>query len=146
MDRRHHERQVIEIFPSEAIWALGLLNGFPKLIPCEVRSYKNKKPRSLLQAAAREVALRPLLGFVERFGSGVELPLRRWSEQVADYACFISADNRNGRTVRKGKGFDDPVESGLAFLTTMTFVGGLSHTWGDGTDGSIVGPGLLRDD
>ena len=119
-------------------------NGFPTLKSCEVRSYKNKKPRSLLQASAHEMALRPLLGFVKCFESGVGMPLRHWSEQIADYACAIAADKRNGGTVRKGKGFDDPIESGLAFLTAVTFVGGLSHTWGDGTDGTIVGPGLLR--
>ena len=69
--------------------------------------------------------------------------MHRWSDQIADYACKIAADKRNGGIVRKGKGFDDPIESGLAFLTAVIFVGGLSHTWGDGTDGTIVGPGLL---
>ena len=145
IDRKHHERQVIEIFPSEAIWSLGLLNGYPSLKPCDVRSYKNKKPNSLVREVALETALRPLLGFVECFGSQVGLPLRRWCEQLADYACAIAADKKKGDTVRKGKGFDDPIESGLAFLTAVSFVGGLSHTWGDGSDGTIVGPGLLQE-
>jgi hypothetical protein len=34
----------------------------------------------------------------------------------------------------------------LALLTAVTFVGGLSHTWDDGTDGTIVGPGLLPEE
>lgn len=98
-----------------------------------------------MRAAAREAAIKPLLGFVDRFGPEVGLPLLRSCEQVADYSCNIAADKRNAEHVRKGKGFDDPVESGLAFLTAMTFVGGMSHAWGDGTDGTIVGPGPLRE-
>jgi hypothetical protein len=58
--------------------------------------------------------------------------------------CTIADDTRNSGTARKGKEFDDPIESGLAFLTAFSFVGGFSHTWGDGSDGTIVGPGLLR--
>lgn len=144
MDRSRHERQVIEIFPSEAIWSLGLQSGYPGVKPFEVRSYKNKKPSRLVREAALETALRPLLGFVECFGSQIGLPLRRWGEQAAEYACAIAADKKDVGAVRKGKGFDDPIESGMAFLTAVSFVGGLSHTWGDGTDGTIVGPGRFR--
>jgi hypothetical protein len=144
VDRSPHERQVIEIFPSEAIWSLGLLSGFPSMKVCDVRSYKKKTPRSLVQDVALATALTPLLGFVECFGSQVVLPFRSWCEQVAEYACAIAADTRNSGAVRKDKGFDDPIESGLAFLTAVSFVAGFSHTWGDGSDGTIVGPGLLR--
>jgi hypothetical protein len=143
MNRTKHERQVIEIFPSEAIWSLGLLNGFAGRTPVEVRSYKNKQPSCVAREAALEAALRPLLGFVECFGSQVGLRLRRWSKQIAEYACTVAADKKKAGTVRKGKGFDDPIESGIAFLTAVSFVGGLAHTWGDGSDGTIVGPGLL---
>jgi hypothetical protein len=100
--------------------------------------------RSLVQDVALATALTPLLGFVECFGSQVALPFRSWCEQVAEYACAIAADTRNSGAVRKDKGFDDPIESGLAFLTAVSFVAGFSHTWGDGSDGTIVGPGLLR--
>jgi hypothetical protein len=144
LDRTRHDSQVIEIFPSEAVWSLGLQRGFPSVKPSEVRSYKNKKPSRLVREEAMEVALRPLMGFVECFGSQIGLPLRRWSEQTAEYACSIAADKKGGDAVRKGKGFDDPIESGMAFLTAVSFVGGLSHTWGDGSDGTIVGPGPLR--
>lgn len=144
MDRSSHERQVIEIFPSEAIWSLGLMGGFANLSPSDIRSYKTKKPSSLLREFAEKTALRPLLGFAECFEAQISLPLRRWSEQIADYACAIATDKRDGGTVRKGKGFDDPIESGIAFLTAVSFVGGVYHAWGDGTDGTIVGPGQLQ--
>lgn len=144
-DRNRHERQIIEIFPSEAIWSLGLLDSFPQnLNPKEVRSYKNKKTRSLNRANAMETALMPLLGFVTRFQSEARLPWYSWSQQVAEYACNTAVDERNPGSVRTGKGFDDPIESGIAFLTAVSFVGGLSHMWGDGSDGTIVGPGLLQ--
>lgn len=143
MDRTSHQRQVIEIFPSEAIWSLGLMGGYPNFCPSEVRSYKKKKPSSLPRDAALEVALRPLLGFAQCFESQLFLPLSHWSEQIADYACAIAGDKKSSETVRKGKGFDDPIESGLAFLTAVSFVGGVYHVWGDGTDGTIIGPGRL---
>ena len=69
LDRSSHDRQVIEIFPSEAIWSLGLQGGFPDLEPCEVRSYKKKKPSSLVREAALLSAMKPLLGFDECLGS-----------------------------------------------------------------------------
>jgi Protein of unknown function (DUF429) len=145
MDRSSHERQVIEIFPSEAIWSLGLQGGFPETRPSDVRSYKKKEPRSFGREEAMDTAIRPLLGFVECIEQQVRLPVRRWSEQIAEYACRIATDEHNVEHVRKGKGFDDPIESGIAFLTAVSFVGGSFHTWGNGTDGTIVGPGSLRE-
>ena len=65
LDRNSHERQVIEIFPSEAIWSLGLMNGFLNLSPDNIRSYKKKKPGSLSHATAIETALRPLFGLFD---------------------------------------------------------------------------------
>jgi hypothetical protein len=43
--------------------------------------------------------------------------------------------------VSKGKGFDDPIESGIALLTSVAFLVDLFHVWGDGSDGTVVGPG-----
>jgi hypothetical protein len=143
MDRTIHERQVIEIFPSEAIWSLGLQGGFPGTTPSDVRSYKKKKPTSFGQEEAMDTAMRPLLGFAKCFESQVGLPVRRWSEQIAEYACPIATDNHDVRLVRKGKGFDDPIESGIAFLTAVSFVYELFHPWGVPSDGTIVGPGFL---
>jgi hypothetical protein len=144
IDRSSHQRQVIEIFPSEAIWSLGLLGGYADQCPGEVRSYKNKKPSSLSREVAVETALRPLLGFAKCFERQLSLPLRNWSEQIANYACDIAKDKKNSNVVRKGKGFDDPIESGIAFLTAVSFIGRAYHAWGNGSDGTIVGPGCLQ--
>jgi hypothetical protein len=82
-----------------------------------------------------------LSGFTPLFDSPLvsRLPVPRWAEQIADYACGVALDD--GGTVSKGKGFDDPIESGIALLTGIAFVVGSFHAWGDGSDGTIVGPG-----
>jgi hypothetical protein len=143
-DRRRHTFQVIEVFPSEAIWALGVLNGYPSMTSQDVRRYKLKKPSSLELSAARRQALAPLLGFAEYFGNDSPLPFRRWCDDIASFACAVATDARRIDVVRKGKGFDDPIDSGIAFLTAVTFASEAAHAWGDGTDGTIVGPGILR--
>lgn len=135
-------RDVIEIFPSEAIWSLGLSGLYAGRTPEEVRSYKTKG--SLNIVCTKEQALGPFAGFerlLEEPGS-TRLPLEAWIWSIVEYACRI-ATVQGGNIVSKGKGFDDPIESGIAFLTGVSFVTGAYHEWGDGTDGTIVGPGRL---
>ena len=143
MDRSSQQRQVIEIFPSEAIWSLGLMGGFPNLCPGEVRSYRTE-PSSLLREVAVETARQAPPRIRQMLLVQLPLPLHNWSEQVASYACDIAKDKKGDDKVRKGKGFDDPIESGIAFFTAVSFVGRAYHAWGDGTDGTIVGPGRLQ--
>ncbi len=82
-----------------------------------------------------------LSGFMQLLDSPLvsHLPASRWAEQIADYACGVALDD--GGTVSKKKGFDDPIESGIAQLTGIVFLGGNFHAWGDGSDGTVVGPG-----
>jgi len=139
---RASARDVIEIFPSEAIWSLGLSGYYTDRTSEEIRSCKSKGSLSI--GCAMEQALGPLAGFERLFEErcSTRLPLRRWKDSIAEYACRI-ASVQGGSMVRKGKGFDDPIESGIAFLTGASFIVGAYHSWGDGTDGTIVGPGLL---
>ncbi len=141
-DRRLHNRNIIEIFPSEAIWSLGLLGAYPSITSQDVRAYKSKKPHSLAIRLAEEQALRPLSGFVRLLERGAvgTLPIQHWIEQIAAHARGVAL-HRQGDAVTKGKGFDDPIESGIAFLTGVAFALGRFHAWGDGSDGTIVGPG-----
>jgi hypothetical protein len=134
---------VVEVFPSEAIWALGILGGYPGCDSRWVREYKAKKPRRLEVVAAREVARRPLGGFMLPLctgGLGRET-VGAWLDAIAD-AAVLCATGRDG-DVRKSKAFDDEIDSGIAFLTAAAFALGESHVWGDGSDGTIVGPGRL---
>ena len=45
--------------------------------------------------------------------------------------------------MHKGKGFDDPIDSGIAALTCVAYAIGRYHIFGDGSDGTIFGPGSL---
>jgi hypothetical protein len=145
--RNQTSRQVIEIFPSEAIWSLGVLGHFGDASPADLRLYKRKG--RLTVADAMQQASSPLNGFSSLLAAChwiSPLPVSSWIRQLATYACFTSPAKGEPTHVRKSKAFDDPIESGLSFLTAVTFAFGCHHLHGDGTDGTIVGPGLMAAD
>lgn len=136
-------RGVIEIFPSEAIWSLGLQAAYGPHDSRHVRAYKAEAPRSLGPTDAFEIARRPLLGFrppLRTAGLDAHV-LDTWIDTIAR-AAVDRATTRTG-DVRKHKAFDDPIDSGIGFLTAVACALGAWHAWGDGTDGTIVGPGRL---
>lgn len=140
-------RQIIEIFPSEAIWSLGVLGHFGDANPADFRLYKQKG--RLTVADAMQQASLPLNGFSSLLapGHGIpSLPISAWIRQLATHACFPPPARGEVTHVRKGKAFDDPIDSGLAFLTAVSFALGCHHLHGAGTDGTIVGPGLMAVD
>ena len=98
------ERQIIEIFPFEAIWSLGLLNSFPIVKPCEVRSYKKKKPSSMVRDVALETALKPLMGFVECFESRLGLKQVYSSRRLMVCVCAGMGGARDGWAVAEATG------------------------------------------
>ena len=140
-------QQVIEIFPSEAIWALGVTGCYGVSDSRTVRAYKMRKPRTLPQNEAFRMACKPLEGFRQllstpgagRLDSDV---LDAWIEAIAANACAVSNSRQDG-IIAKDKGFDDPIDSGIAFLTAVAYSVGRFHVWGNGNDGVIVGPGEL---
>lgn len=136
---------IIEIFPSEAIWALGLLGHYPELTSQEVRAYKSKQDRVMSVQQALAVATRPLNGFSRMFerGGGIEATVvAAWIDELARNAVSYARSKDPG-FVLKGKGFDDPIDTGIAALTCVAYALGDHHLFGDGTDGAIVGPGKL---
>jgi hypothetical protein len=136
-------RGIVEVFPSEAIWALGLLGAYGELGSSAVRAYKAKTPRMLPVAEAHTVARRPLEGFLLPLRDG-GLPAgtaRAWIDQIVGEAIDLATNS--GGAIRKSKRFDDPIDSGIAFLTAAACALGQFHEWGDGPDGTIVGPGRL---
>jgi hypothetical protein len=84
-----HDRQLIEIFPSEAIWSLGIQGRYPGSGSSEVRAYKKPKPRLISRQQARDQAMATLSGFTHLFNSSLSLrlPVAQWAGQIADYAC-----------------------------------------------------------
>lgn len=133
-------RTVLEVFPSEAIWALGVAGHYGRHGSDHVRAYKAKQPRTLAPAEARKVAAAPLAGFVPVLvAGGLAKPgVDAWTRKLVAHVCK-EATRADGE-VGKGKRFDDVIDSGLAFLTAVAFATGQAHVWGDGHDGAIVGP------
>jgi len=137
-------RGLVEVFPSEAIWALGCLGAFGELDSATVRAYKAKTPRRLALDEAHAVARRPLEGFLTSLRAG-GLPAETanaWIDQITATAVDLATRARDGQ-VRKSKAFDDTIDSGIAFLTAVACALREFHEWGDGNDGTIVGPGRL---
>lgn len=140
-----HDRQLIEIFPSEAIWSLGVQGQCGSRTSSEVRAYKMAKPKRVTQPEAKDQAMAALSAFVSLFDSPLisGLPVARWAEQIADYTCGVALDDSS--TVGKGKGFDDLIESCIALLTGIAFLVGNFHAWGDGSDGTVAGLGRFSE-
>lgn len=136
-------RGVVEVFPSEAIWALGLLGCYGDQSSSTVRSYKRRLPRRIGVEAARSIARRPLEGFLPLLAEGgIDHEIvSRWIDQIV--AESLERSRTGDGDVRQSKAFDDPIDSGIAFLTSVACAVGLFHEWGDGRDGTIVGPGKL---
>jgi len=138
------DKGIIEIFPSQAIWALGILGHYAATSK-DVRAYKSKTDKVMKSDDAFQIAQRPLLGFCELLSQqGVLEPdlVREWMTTIAQNAVDCSPGRELG-LVHKGKGFDDPIDSGIAALTCVAYSLGLFHIFGDGTDGTIIGPGKL---
>jgi hypothetical protein len=133
----------VEVFPSEAIWALGILGAYGELDSPTVRAYKAKMPRRLALDDAYTIARRPLQGFLAPLRAA-GFPVKTasaWIDQIGAEAVRL-ATARDGQ-VLKSKSFDDPIDSGIAFFTAVACALGQFHEWGDGADGTIVGPGRL---
>jgi predicted nuclease with RNAse H fold len=144
-DKRQPMRGAIEIFPSEAIWALGTLGHYPDLTSKEVRAYKSKNDRVMSTEESLGIAARPFLGFsrilegCDRIDSSI---VASWIDELADHAVACSR-HEGSDLVHKGKGFDDAIDSGIAALTCVAYALGQHHLFGNGTDGVIIGPGQL---
>lgn len=122
---------------------MGIPGCYGESIPPAVREYKAKYPRRLGSREARSIARRPLQGFVTLLAqAGVAAAtVEAWIDEIVE-KCVAWSSTGDGE-VRKSKRFDDPIDSGIAFLTAVACSLDLWHAWGDGSDGAIVGPGKL---
>jgi hypothetical protein len=133
------ERTVIEIFPAEAIWALGVGGFFGRDAPDSIRLYKCLEGSHVTLEDASEWAARPLRGFIPLLG-GV-LDVAPVINTLVNWAC---EDATPERTLVLTKRYDDLVDSGIAWLTALAFVHGVSHAFAAAdSDGHIVGPAKL---
>jgi hypothetical protein len=150
----HGRRVLIECFPGEALWALGVLGHFDVYRPGEAKEYKVERladPRLWGEPAPRPWP--DVLGWVYRglYGFGAQGLLgvspevfRGW---MADLTRYVLADAA-GNLSRRGKPLDDLVESMNCFLTAVSFTHGRAHVWlgDDPNDGHIIGPGVSNPD
>lgn len=141
-------RDLIEVFPSEAIWALGVLGHYDPQQRSLARAYKAKpdrrvptRDRSITHEVAWQRAQAPMRGFLPLLADAVP-HATDWLQGVAKEACERSTDASDRAKVLPGKGFDDPIDSGIAFLTGVCFALDRSHCWGQGEGGAIIGPGI----
>jgi hypothetical protein len=151
-------RVLIECFPGEALWALGVLGHFGDYRPGEAKEYKVERwadPRLWGQPAGK--AWRPwpeVMGWVYRglygFGAAQVIGVspevfRDWMTDLTKHVLNddLITDAAGGRA-RRGKPLDDLVESMNCFLTAVSFAQGRAHVWlgDDPQDGHIIGPGL----
>lgn len=128
------QRTLIEIFPSASIGILGALGGYRELTCAQVRRYKQLRLEISSSRVAHEIALAPLVGFRQYLGEQVS----EIADRIAREACRALKWG-NGRS-KAGKGFDDPIDAGIAFLTAACFCVGTYRRFGDGSDGAIVVP------
>jgi hypothetical protein len=139
-------RTVIEIFPSEALWALGVNGFYEREEPSSVRMYKKlkmelrrrkKQGLKLYREEAVHFARKPLHGFVPLLEG--ELNIEPAVKRISDMAC---EHIDTVEVCRMDKRYDDLIDSAIAWLTALTFVHGTWHVFADvDGDGAIVGPG-----
>jgi len=134
-------RRICEIFRSEAIGSLGGLGHYGGYGDGAVRAYKAKDRARMTRNEVVALATRPLQGFASLVPADDALALI--ATEVADGCCI--GDSGTDATCRRGKMLDDVVDAGIAFLTAACVSLGNFHTWGDGGDGLIFGPGRFPD-
>lgn len=152
-------RVLIECFPGEALWALGVLGHFDGYRPGEAKEYKVERwadPRLWGEPAATGKRPWPdVLGWVYRglYGFGalgvLGVPPEVFRGWMADLTRHVLTDDLIPvktdplRRPRRGKPLDDLVESMNCFLTAVSFARGRAHVWlgDDPQDGHIIGPG-----
>lgn len=137
-------RILIECFPSEAIWSLGIRGHYGAFTAQQARAYKGQGagiPRPWPQMM--DLLFQNLVGFV----SGIGVPGRLVTSWVADIARHLLRDPQlvdpQGVNMSGGKLFDDAIDSANCLFTAVAFAVGTAHVWTgqNPADGHIVGPG-----
>lgn len=138
-------RLLVECFPGEAFWSLGVLGHYADLTFDEVTAFKRSLPDSGWLAWPRIMnavycalsGFRPLINDKSMFD--------RW---LADLTVALLSDSMitapDGNIARGGKALDDMVESVASFFIAVCLALDRAHIWegSDPNDGHIIGPGL----
>ena len=139
-----HERVAIEVFPSEAIWALKRLGGYADHQNADlIRSYKKLKGVVLREEEVRNLVQGVLspVGRIIGFEEG-------WQMILDSSLSGLLADNEwaQGAEYRGGKLLDDAIDSLLCLAAAIGYAKGESHVYVDELnpdDGHIISPGVF---
>jgi predicted RNase H-like nuclease len=144
-ESERHERLVIEVFPSEAIWALKRLGGYADHQNADViRSYKKLKGMLLNESEVRNL-VRSVLAPVGRIIDFEE----DWQLLLESALSWMIADPTwgEGAFFRGGKLLDDVIDSLLCLAVSVGYAKGESHVFfseQNFNDGHIIGPGRFE--
>lgn len=140
-----HDRLAIEVFPSEAIWALKRLGGYVEHQNADlIRGYKKLKGVALAEGDVRNLVQGVLspVGSIIGFEEGWQMILdSSLSWLLADPEWTQGVDGYRG-----GKLLDDAIDSLLCLAAAIGYAKGESHVYVDNSnadDGHIIGPGLF---
>lgn len=124
---------IVEVFPSASIAMNGAAGGYGGAKSSEVRRYKSAGRVGDLREA-KGLSRAPLLGFHYLLGIT--------ATDVADAVEHVSCSSLSwkGGAARLRKGFDDPVDGGIALLTAVCAALEIGMWFGDGVDGAILTP------
>lgn len=144
-DDELRQRVAIEVFPSEAIWALKRLGGYADHDNAEViRMYKKMKGVSLREELVRELVFQVLspIGSVIGFNKGWEII----QESSLNWMLADRTWMQDG-SFRGGKLLDDVIDSLLCLAVAVGYAKGESHAFFSEqnlNDGHIIGPGRFE--
>ena len=143
-ESERHERLAIEVFPSEAIWALKRLGGYANHQSADaIRSYKKLKGMRLNESQVRDLVRSVLapVGPIIDYDEG-------WQLLLESALSWMMADPSWGQAgiFRGGKLLDDVIDSLLCLAAAVGYAKGESHVYMNPLnpdDGHIIGPGVF---
>lgn len=145
-DDQDREKLILEVFPSEAIWAMKRHGGYAAHSTAEkVRRYKKLKGTLLSELDVHDILTHVLapVGPILRIQ-------KEWQFIQEESLNWMLSDPSwvQGEGFRGGKLLDDVVDSLLCLASSISYTLGLAHSYLDmdkPEDGHIIGPGLFSE-
>jgi len=141
--QRLGQRILVECFPSEAIWSLGIRGRYGNITPSQARAYKEGGGGWLPWPQALHLLHENLIGFIPAIGMDGQV-VAGWIGEIS-HRLLLDTEliDQTGLQMRMCKLFDDAIDSANCMFTAVAFAKNAAHVWvGENPyDGHIVGPG-----
>ncbi len=132
-------RVLLEVYPFEAIWALGVAGYYGGNEPDWVTTYKKLERCIVSRGDAMEWARRPLRAFIPLLADVIDVTAA--IDTVAHWACESRTSDDSFKVTRR---YEVLVDAALVWLTALAFRHGKYHVFRDADeDGALIGPGTL---